>query len=160
MCTFPSSLRRVSTVGALLASAAVTAVGCASDDAQGAKPNREQIRDVVVSFYRDIVTGDTEAACAKLTGAGRAQAIGRGRPIGKRPRPVSEAVCGERHIGISDSTELPGIVENDLMRVRRVTISGNEAQAFTTAGNYDGVQQLRLTDEGWKLDLFDPMVHH
>jgi hypothetical protein len=160
MCTPPRGLHRLSAIVAFLACALVESVGCGSDEAQGAKSNREQIRDVVVGFYRDIVDGDIEAACAKLTGAGRAQAVGRGRTIGRPPEPVSEARCRERHLGIRDSTELPSIIENDLLRVRRVTITGDHAQAFTTAGHYDGVQRLRRTDEGWKLDLFDPMVRH
>jgi hypothetical protein len=145
--------------GAALVACALALAGCDDDEQQPGTP-RQQITDVVIGFYRDVVEGDIEAACDKLTGAGRAQAIGLPRRIGERPKPASEQQCLHRHHGLRDSTELPGIIENDLLRVRRVEIDDRRARAVTTAGNYDGVQRLTRTEEGWKLDLFDPMVHH
>jgi dihydrofolate reductase len=97
---------------------------------------------------RDVVEGDIEAACDKLTGAGRAQAIGLPRAIGKPPKPASKQQCLHKHHGLRDSTELPGIIENDLLRIRRIDISDDRAKAITTAGNYDGVQRLKRTDTG------------
>jgi hypothetical protein len=41
-----------------------------------------------------------------------------------------------------------------------VRIEGDRAKAFTKAGHYAGVQRLRRTSRGWRIDLYDAMVHH
>jgi hypothetical protein len=114
----------------------------------------------VLGFFGDVVDGDAEAACDKLTGAGRAVAVGRGSVIGHLPKPVSRARCVRGPLELSKSTELPRLVENDLIRVTRVRIHGDLARASTKAGYYDGVQRLRRTSRGWRIDLYDAMVHH
>jgi hypothetical protein len=106
------------------------------------------------------VDGDAEAACDKLTGAGRSIALGAGGVIGQRPEPVSRARCVAGPLELRQSTELPRIVHNDLIQVRRVRIDGGRATAFTKAGYYRGVQRLRRTSRGWRIDLYDAMVHH
>jgi hypothetical protein len=138
--------------------AAMLAAGCDSMASQ--EPPKKQIREVVLGFFEDTVNGDLDGACGKLTGSGRAVAIGRGSAIGSLPRPVSQARCVKGHFLLRDSTELPRIVEGDLLRVTRVEIHGSRAQAFTRAGEYRGVQRMRRTLDGWKIELFDQMVHH
>jgi hypothetical protein len=133
------------------------ACGGSSDSPQ---TDREQIEGVVLGFFRDVVNGDVEAACDKLTGAGRAVAVGRASRVGHLPRPVSRERCVKGPLELRDSTELPRLVKNDLIRVTRVRIGGARARAHTKAGYYDGVQLLRRTSRGWRIDLYDAMVHH
>jgi hypothetical protein len=135
-------------------------LGACGDSSSSPPSDREQIEGTVLGFFRDVVDGDTEAACDKLTGAGRAVAVGRTSLIGHLPRPVSRERCVEGPLELRDSTELPGLVENDLIRVTRVRIHGERARAYTKAGYYDGVQRLRRTSRGWRIDLYDAMVHH
>ena len=114
----------------------------------------------MLGFFGDVVDGDSEAACDRLTGAGRAVALGTGGVIGQRPEPVSRARCVAGPLELRQSTELPRLVRNDLIRVRRVRIDGDRAKAFTKAGYYAGVQLLRRTSRGWRIDFYDAMVHH
>jgi len=141
-----------------LVTAAMLAAGC--DSQASPQPPKEQIRDVVLGFFEDTVKGDLEGACGKLTGSGRAIAIGRGSAIGRLPRPVSQARCVRGHFLLRDSTELPRIVNGGFLHVTRVEIDAPRARAFTRAGEYRGVQRMRETRNGWKIELFDQMVHH
>jgi hypothetical protein len=141
-----------------LVTAGMLAAGC--DSQASPQPPKEQIKDVVLGFFEDTVKGDLEGACGKLTGSGRAIAIGRGSAIGRLPRPVSQARCVRGHFLLRDSTELPRIVNGGFLHVTRVEIDAPRARAFTRAGEYRGVQRMRETRDGWKIELFDQMVHH
>jgi hypothetical protein len=133
--------------------------GCGDED-QRPKPDREQIRDVVVDFFTDVADDDAKAACDKLTAVGRTQTLGLDQTIGAPTKPSSEEMCVDAGIPIlRDSNQLSTIVDNGLLRVRRVDISGDRAQAITMAAAFKGVQHLRRTDDGWKINRFEPMVH-
>jgi hypothetical protein len=116
---------------------------------------------VVLGFFRDVVEQDFQAACSKLTGIGRPQAVMRPRPSGEAWRPTTKRECIEKRVpALSSSTTLPGIVQEDVLRFRRIRIAHNRAKAFTTVSGIDGVQYLTRTDKGWKIRFFNPMVTH
>jgi hypothetical protein len=141
----------------LLAYSAWLLTGCGGESKP--KPDREQVEQVVLDFFHDIAEDDVEAVCDKLNSAGRAQAIGRGIVGARPPKTATRDECVEdgAHVPLS-YLDLPSVVEQGLLRVRKVEISGMRAKAITSVGALRGVQRLRETPDGWKIEAFNPMV--
>jgi hypothetical protein len=135
-------------------------VVAACGDGEAPRPDREEVRDVVVAFFRDAARGDAEAVCAALTGVGRAQAAGRGSVTGRPPEPVSGRRCIERKARTATvSVDLPLVISRDLLRVKSVQINDDAARVVVCNVALCRPQRLLKTDDGWRIDSFQLPVN-
>lgn len=111
---------------------------------------------MVVDFLEDIADGDVAAVCAILTPTGRAQAIARATTIGKPLTRASldECVAGDAR-GVINSSAFPDLVARKVFKVTHTEIDGASARVVLTNGALTGVQRLKKTDAGWKIDQFE-----
>jgi hypothetical protein len=143
---------------AVIVSAALLVAACGEDDAP--RPDREEVRDVLVDFFHDAADGDIEAVCAALTGAGRAQAAGRGSITGRLPDPASEQRCIEKRAqAATSSVDLPVVIRRRLLRVQHVRIDGNAARARVCNAALCRERRLRKTEGGWRIESFQLPVN-
>jgi hypothetical protein len=138
--------------------AGLLVVACGDGDTP--KPDREEVRDLVVAFFRDAASGDAGAVCGALTGVGRAQAAGRGRFLGRPPEPATEQRCIERDARTATgSVDLPLVIRRDLLRVKDVRIKGDRARVVVCNVALCRPQRLRKIDDGWKVEAFQLPVN-
>jgi hypothetical protein len=150
--------RHRSGVVAISVCAGLLVAACGEDEAP--RPDREEIRGVVVAFFDDAASGDVEALCGALTGVGRAQAAGRGSITGGLPEPATERRCVERKARTATgSVDLPLVISRDLVRVKKVRISGDSARVVVCNVALCRPQRLRKTDDGWKIESFQLPVN-
>lgn len=139
----------------LAACVAVVLAACGDDNGEP-KPDRDQIIDVVTGFLHDVVDDDAAAVCASLTPTGRARAIGRGRTIGKPLKPASLEECVSAGASAATSSgDLPELVGRNAIRVTHSEIDGASARVVLANGALKGVQRLKKTSDGWKIDQFE-----
>ena len=132
----------------------------ACGEAEPPRPDREEVRDVLVAFFDDAARGDVEAVCAALTGVGRAGAAGRGSVTGRLPEPVSEQRCIDRKARTAtNSVDLPSVISRDLLRVKNVRVNGDRAGALVCNVALCRPQLLRKSDDGWKIESFQLPVN-
>jgi hypothetical protein len=148
-----SRLRDRGGVVAVGVCAGLLMAACGDDEAP--RPDREEIRDVVVAFFADAASGDAEAVCGALTGVGRAYAAGRGTYMHRPPKPASTSRCIDRKAGAATSSvDLPLVISRDLLRVTKVRVSGDRARVVVCNVALCRPQRLRRTDDGWKIESF------
>jgi hypothetical protein len=125
----------------------------------GCGEEREQSpEEVALAFFHDVAEDNVEAGCDKLTGHGRAAAIGRSTVVGRLPKPATREQCIEDGLSIPrSSVDLPGAV-NDL-RVSSVEVAGKHATVVISFDGLRAPQRLRNTSNGWKIDEFVLPVH-
>jgi hypothetical protein len=138
----------------LLAGGGLLAQGCGGNPQP--KPDRIEVKEAVMGFFRDVARDDAEAICGRLTGLGRAQAIGHGLAPGQRPKPETKEKCIESGAPVPRSfADLPSVLKNGTLRLRQVKIADDRARAVVSVGALRGVERLARTDQGWKIDFFD-----
>jgi hypothetical protein len=132
----------------------------ACGEGEAPRPDREEVRDALVDFFRDAANGDVEAVCGALTGVGRAQAAGRGSITGRLPDPVSEERCVEKKARTATSSvDLPVVIRRRLLRVGHVRIDGKAARALVCNVALCRPQRLRRTEDGWRIESFQLPVN-
>jgi hypothetical protein len=138
--------------------AALPVAACGGSEAP--RPDSEEVRDVLVDFFKDAANGDVEAVCGALTGVGRAQAAGRGSITGHLPKPASEERCVEKKATTATSSvDLPVVIGRRLLRVRDVKIDGDKARASVCNVALCRPQRLRKTGDGWRIESFQLPVN-
>jgi hypothetical protein len=143
---------------AVIVSAVLLVAACGEDEAP--RPDREEVRHVLVDFFQDAADGDVEAVCGALTGTGRAQAAGKGSITGRLPDPISEERCVEKKARTATSSvDLPVVIRRRLLRVQHVRIDGNAATARVCNAALCREQRLRKTEGGWRIESFQLPVN-
>jgi hypothetical protein len=132
----------------------------ACGDGEAPRPDREQVRDVLVEFFEDAADRDIGGVCAALTGVGRAQAVGRGSITGHVPEPVTEQRCLEKKAdAATSSVDLPLVIRRRLLIVKNVRINGGAAEALVCNVALCRPQRLHKTPDGWKIHSFQIPVN-